>query len=181
MAMSSSWRRPSLRPRSGPVGRLAIRRQPAAQLQPQALFGFRVPGIGAILTVVVIFLTGLATRNFVGQTLVKFWEGLLERIPIVRSIYSSVKQVSDTVLSPNGQAFRKAMLVQYPRAGVWTIAFQTGSPADEVRAATAQDVVVHARQVVVYQRVGMDQLDRAGDDRQPVARRFGQFASSEGE
>ncbi len=112
-----------------------------AQLQPQALFGFRVPGIGAILTVVVIFLTGLATRNFVGQTLVKFWEGLLERIPIVRSIYSSVKQVSDTVLSPNGQAFRKAMLVQYPRAGVWTIAFQTGSPADEVRAATAQDMV----------------------------------------
>ena len=111
-----------------------------AQLQPQALFGMRVPGLGAILTVFVIFVTGLLTRNFVGQSLVKFWESFLERIPIVRSSYSSVKQVSDTVLSPNGQAFRKAMLMHYPRAGVWAIAFQTGSAAAEVRAATAQNM-----------------------------------------
>ena len=112
-----------------------------AQWQPQAIFGRSVPGLGMLLTLLVIFLTGLLTRNFVGQALVKFWEGFLERIPIVRSIYSSVKQVSDTVLSPSGQAFRKALLVQYPRQGVWTVAFQTGTPADEVRGAISQDMV----------------------------------------
>jgi len=112
-----------------------------AQWQPQAIFGRSVPGLGMLLTLLIIFVTGLLTRNFVGQALVKFWEGFLERIPIVRSIYSSVKQVSDTVLSPSGQAFRKALLVQYPRQGVWTVAFQTGTPADEVRSAIAQDMV----------------------------------------
>jgi uncharacterized membrane protein len=112
-----------------------------AQLQPEAFFGMRIPGLGAILTIFVIFVTGLLTRNFVGQALVKFWESFLERIPIVRSIYSSVKQVSDTVLSPNGQAFRKAMLIEYPRRGCWTIAFQTGSPAAEIREAVEADMV----------------------------------------
>jgi uncharacterized membrane protein len=72
---------------------------------------------------------------------VVYWEALLGRIPIVRSIYSSVKQVSDTILSPNGQAFRRALLVQYPRADVWTIAFQTGTPADEVRRQVGVEMV----------------------------------------
>jgi len=112
-----------------------------ADLQPELLLGHRIPGGGVLLTLVVIFVTGLLARNFIGQGLVRLWEALLARIPIVRSIYSSVKQVSDTVLSPNGQAFRKALLVQYPRVGVWTIAFQTGSPAEEVRAAVAEDMV----------------------------------------
>lgn len=112
-----------------------------AELQPEALFGRRIPGLGVLLTLWIIFGTGLAARNFIGERLVRVWEGLLSRIPIVRSVYSSVKQVSDTVLSPNGQAFRKALLVQYPRAGVWTIAFQTGSPAEEVRANVAGDMV----------------------------------------
>jgi len=112
-----------------------------ANLQPELLLGRRIPGVGVVLTLVVIFVTGLLARNFIGQGFVRLWEALLARIPIVRSIYSSVKQVSDTVLSPNGQAFRKALLVQYPRAGVWTIAFQTGSPAEEVRAAVNEDMV----------------------------------------
>lgn len=103
------------------------------QWQPRALFGRDIPGIGAILTLLVVLGTGLLGHNLLGQRLVRFWESLLGRIPIVRSIYSSVKQVSDTILSPNGQAFRKALLVQYPRAGSWTIAFQTGAPANEVR------------------------------------------------
>ena len=103
------------------------------QWQPRALFGRDIPGIGAILTLLVVLGTGLLGHNLLGQRLVRFWESLLGRIPIVRSIYSSVKQVSDTILSPNGQAFRKALLVQYPRAGSWTIAFQTGAPASEVR------------------------------------------------
>lgn len=112
-----------------------------AGLQPEVVFGRRIPGLGVLLTLLIIFTTGLLVRNFVGEALLRVWEGLLARIPIVRSIYSSVKQVSDTVLSPNGQAFRKALLVQYPRAGVWTIAFQTGSPAAEVRANIDRDMV----------------------------------------
>ncbi len=112
-----------------------------ARWQPQQLLGFDIPGSGLLLTVVAVLLTGLLARNFIGERLVRYWERLLGRIPIVRSIYSSVKQVSDTILSPNGQAFRKAILVQYPRAGVWTIAFQTGSPADEVRRRVPTDMV----------------------------------------
>jgi uncharacterized membrane protein len=112
-----------------------------AEMQPELIFGRRVPGVGVVLTVVVIFLTGLLTRNILGQGLLRVWEALLARIPIVRSIYSSVKQVSDTVLSPSGQAFRKALLVQYPRSGVWTIGFQTGTPADEVRSVVSVEMV----------------------------------------
>jgi uncharacterized membrane protein len=111
---------------------------------PHNFFGRDIPGIGSILTVLIVFVTGLLARNFIGQRLVRFWEGLLGRIPIVRNVYSSIKQVSDTILSPNGQAFRQALLVQYPRAGVWTIAFQTGSPADEVkRHITAELIAVY--------------------------------------
>jgi uncharacterized membrane protein len=106
--------------------------------QPVAVFGRHLPGIGAILTLMVIFVTGLLATNFLGQRLVKIWEGLLSRIPIVRTIYSSVKQVSDTLLSPQGNAFRKALLVEYPRKGSWTIGFQTGTPAEEVRRRVAQ-------------------------------------------
>lgn len=111
------------------------------QWHPRMLIGRDIPGLGAVLTLVVVVLTGLLGHNLLGQRLVQFWEALLGRIPIVRSIYSSVKQVSDTILSPNGQAFRQAMLVQYPRSGVWTIAFQTGTPADEVRRHIETDMV----------------------------------------
>ena len=104
-----------------------------ASMQPVALFGRHLPGLGALLTVLVIFVTGVLAANFLGQRLVRVWEGLMSRIPIVRTIYSSVKQVSDTLLSPQGNAFRKALLVEYPRRGSWTIAFQTGTPAQEVR------------------------------------------------
>ncbi len=102
------------------------------QWQPRVLFGHDIPGLGMVLTVLIVLATGLLARNFIGEQLIIYWERLLGRIPIVRSIYSSVKQVSDTILSPNGQAFRRALLVQYPRVGVWTIAFQTGAPAGEV-------------------------------------------------
>jgi uncharacterized membrane protein len=101
--------------------------------RPEAVFGFHIPGLGTILTLLVIFLTGLATRNFVGKRIVWAWEALLTRIPVVRSIYSSVKQVSDTLFSSSGNAFRKALLVQYPREGSWTIGFLTGVPGGDVR------------------------------------------------
>lgn len=99
-----------------------------AGLTSETLFGRHIPGLGIILVVGVVLVTGLLAANFIGERLVGWWEILLNRIPIVRSIYSSVKQVSDTILSPNGQAFRKAVLVQYPREGSWTIAFLTGAP-----------------------------------------------------
>jgi uncharacterized membrane protein len=101
--------------------------------RPEAVVGFHIPGLGTILTLLVIFLTGLATRNFVGKRIVWAWEALLIRIPVVRSIYSSVKQVSDTLFSSSGNAFRKALLVQYPREGSWTIGFLTGVPGGDVR------------------------------------------------
>jgi len=101
--------------------------------QPERLIGFHIPGLGTILTLLVVFLTGLLTRNFIGKQVVHVWELLLARIPVVSSIYSSVKQVSDTLFSSSGNAFRKAMLVQYPREGSWTIAFLTGVPGGDVK------------------------------------------------
>ncbi|MGE0797430.1 MAG: DUF502 domain-containing protein [Lautropia sp.] len=106
-----------------------------ARWHPRELLGRDLPGLGAILTVLVIFVTGLLTANLVGAKLVSLGELVLARIPIVRTIYSSVKQVSDTILSPNGNAFRQALLVQYPRAGCWTVAFLTGTPGPEVHEA----------------------------------------------
>jgi len=104
-----------------------------ANWQPVAVVGRNLPGLGVVLTVLVVFVTGLLAANFLGQRLVRLWEMVLSRIPIVNTIYSSVKQVSDTLLSPQGNAFRKALLVEYPRKGSWTIAFMTGVPAEEIR------------------------------------------------
>jgi len=103
-----------------------------SKLRPEALWGFHVPGIGIVVAVLVVFVTGLLAANFIGQRLVRFWEGVLARIPVVKSIYYGVKNVSDTVLADTGQAFRKVLLVQYPRNGSWTIAFQTGKPGGDV-------------------------------------------------
>ena len=91
-----------------------------------------IPGLGVILVAIVILGTGLFVANMFGQWWLRQWERLMQRIPVVRSIYSSVKQVSDTLFSGNGQAFSKALLIQYPRAGAWTIAFVTGKPEGEV-------------------------------------------------
>jgi len=99
-----------------------------AEWQP----AMHIPGMGVVLTVVVVLFTGVLASNFLGQKLLTFWEGLLKRIPVVNSIYGGVKQVSDTLFSPGGQAFRKALLVQYPRQGSWTIAFMTGQPGGDV-------------------------------------------------
>lgn len=100
--------------------------------QPDRLLGFHIPGFGVLLTLAIVLLMGAITSNFLGKKLVVWGNALLSRIPIVRSIYSSVKQVSDTLFSENGNAFRKALLVQWPREGVWTIGFQTGTPGGDV-------------------------------------------------
>ncbi len=101
--------------------------------RPGALLGFHVPGMGTLLTLLFVLVTGLLTHNYIGKKVVYWWELLLRRIPVVNSIYSSVKQVSDTLFSSSGNAFRKAVLVQYPRQGSWTIAFVTGTPGGDVK------------------------------------------------
>ena len=101
------------------------------RFRPNSLFGFDIPGLGTILTIVIVFLTGLLTNNLVGNYVVRLWEKLLQRIPIVNSLYSSVKQVSDTLFSSSGNAFRKAVLVPYPHQNSWTIAFLTGVPGGD--------------------------------------------------
>jgi len=100
--------------------------------RPEALFGFNIPGIGVLIAFGILLVTGMLAANFLGQRLIRGWEAVLTRIPFVKSIYSSVKQVSDTVLSDQGTAFRKALLVEFPRPGCWTIAFLTGAPSDAV-------------------------------------------------
>jgi uncharacterized membrane protein len=101
-------------------------------MHPQNLVGFAIPGAGAVLTLVMILFTGLLAANFIGQKLVVWSEKVLARIPVVNSVYHSVKQVSDTLFSPNGNAFRKALLIHYPHQGSWTIAFQTGHPGGDI-------------------------------------------------
>ena len=101
-------------------------------IHPEHLVGFPIPGAGAVLTLVIIFVTGLLAANFIGQKLVHWWEKLLARIPVVNSVYNSVKQVSDTLFSSSGNACRKALLVRYPHQNSWTIAFLTGQPGGDV-------------------------------------------------
>jgi uncharacterized membrane protein len=100
-----------------------------------------LPGVGILIVVAVIMFTGLFAISFAGQWWMKVWDRLMNRIPIVRSIYSSVKQVSSTLFSGSGQAFSKALLIRYPHADSWAIAFQTGIPAREVAAKLGEDYV----------------------------------------
>jgi uncharacterized membrane protein len=94
--------------------------------------GLHVPGMGVVMTLVIVFLTGLFTANLLGARLVHFWHDILHRIPVVNSIYSSVKQISDTLFSSSSQAFRKALLVRWPHEDMWTIAFLTGVPGGDL-------------------------------------------------
>ncbi len=101
-------------------------------IHPHNLLGFDIPGAGIVVTLFIILVTGLLAANFIGQRLVNWWEKLLARIPVVNSIYNGVKQVSDTLFSSSGMAFRQPLLVQYPHQGSWTIAFLTGEPGGDV-------------------------------------------------
>ena len=100
--------------------------------RPDRLIGVHIPGFGVLLTLAILLVTGAVVSNFLGKKIVHWGDQLVSRIPVVRSIYSSVKQVSDTLFSPGGNAFRTAVLVQWPRQDVWTIAFVTGAPGGEV-------------------------------------------------
>lgn len=100
--------------------------------QPDRLIGFHIPGFGVLLALAILLLVGATASNFLGRKLVAWWDALLNRIPVVRSIYSGVKQVSDTLFSETGNAFRTAVLVQWPRPDMWTIGFVTGTPGGDV-------------------------------------------------
>ena len=100
--------------------------------RPETWLGIAIPGTGLLITAIVVLLTGLLASNILGQRLLAWGESLLTRIPVVKGLYGGIKQISDTLLAPGGQAFRKAVLVQYPRHGSWTIAFQTGTPGGEL-------------------------------------------------
>lgn len=99
---------------------------------PDRVFGIHIPGLGVLLTLAILLLVGAGASNFLGKKLVRFGDRVVSRIPVVRSIYSSVKQVSDTLFSESGNAFRTAVLVQWPRQDVWTVAFVTGAPGGDV-------------------------------------------------
>jgi uncharacterized membrane protein len=102
---------------------------------------FTIPGLGLILTLIVLLFTGLLAANFVGRSMVELWESLLERIPVVRSIYSASKNFAEVVFSDSSQSFKKVLLIQYPREGLYSLAFQTSSQLGEVQGRTGEKVV----------------------------------------
>ena len=110
--------------------------------QPDVLLGVHIPGIGVIITLLVILITGILVTNYLGRRLVMIGEAIMARIPLVRSIYTGVKQVTQTLFTPNGQSFRKVLLVEFPQPGVWSIAFQTGVVEGEVKSSLNEDYMV---------------------------------------
>lgn len=112
-----------------------------ARYQPDEILGVHVPGLGVILTIIVLLVTGLLAANFVGRAFVGGWESLMDRIPVVRAIYSAAKNFAEMVFSDSSQSFKKVLLIQYPRKGLYSLAFQTSSQLGEVQGRTGEDVV----------------------------------------
>ena len=109
--------------------------------RPEAIVGFNVPGTGVVVAIIIVFLTGVVVANIVGRKLFDLWEAIVDRIPLVRSIYSAVKQVMQTLFHDGGQSFRRVLMVQFPRQGLWALGFQTGMGLDEVQQRTGRDVI----------------------------------------
>ena len=110
-------------------------------LRPETLFGVTIPGFGIIMAIVILFGTGLVAANYLGKTLVETWEKLLDKIPLVRSIYSPLKKFAELVLSDQTQSFSKVLLIQYPRKGVYSLCFQTSKDVGEIQEKSGEDVV----------------------------------------
>ncbi|MEE8427194.1 MAG: DUF502 domain-containing protein [Woeseiaceae bacterium] len=111
------------------------------QYQPEELLGFAIPGLGILLTILLLLVTGLLATNFVGSAFIGGWESLMERIPVVRSIYSAAKKFLEIIFSESGSAFKKVLLIEYPRKGTYSLAFQTSAELGEVQSRTGEDVV----------------------------------------
>lgn len=114
-----------------------------ARYQPDVLLGIHIPGIGVIITLVVIFFTGLLVANFIGRRLVAFGDSIMGRIPLVRSVYTGVKKVTETMFGPGGTSFRRVLLVEYPCPGVWSVAFQTGEVSREIEKSFKEPMVCY--------------------------------------
>lgn len=111
------------------------------QYRPEAWLGFAIPGLGIVLTLLILLVTGILAANFVGRSLVAFWERMLERIPIVRSIYSASKNFAEIVFSDSDQSFKKVLLIEYPRKGLYGLAFQTATDLGEIQSRSGEDLV----------------------------------------
>ncbi|HSN72175.1 MAG TPA: DUF502 domain-containing protein [Steroidobacteraceae bacterium] len=110
-------------------------------VRPENLLGFKIPGLGVVLTIVLLAVTGLVATNLIGGRLVTWIEGLVRRIPFIGPVYGGAKSFSETVLTSKGQSFKKVLLIQYPRVGVWSLAFLTSNELEEVQARTDHEVV----------------------------------------
>lgn len=111
------------------------------QYRPEAWLGFAIPGLGLVLTVLILLFTGVLAANFVGRSLVGFWERILERIPFVRSVYSASKNFAEIIFSDSDQSFKKVLLIEYPRKGLYGLAFQTATELGEVQGRTQEELV----------------------------------------
>ena len=111
------------------------------KFRPETLFGFAIPGLGFVLTIIVLLLTGVLAANIVGRSMVGLWESMLDRIPIVRSIYSGAKNFAEIVFSDSNHSFKRVLLIEYPRKGLYSLAFQTSSQLGEVQGRTGEDVI----------------------------------------
>jgi len=112
-----------------------------AAYRPENLIGIKIPGLGILLTFLVVMLTGFLVANFIGKSLVTYWEGILDKIPLVRSIYSASKNFTEVLFTDTSQAFKKVLLIEYPRKGVYSLCFQTSTELAEIQARTTGDVI----------------------------------------
>jgi len=111
------------------------------QYRPEEWLGFTIPGLGFILVFLVVLITGLLAANIVGRSMVGLWESLLERIPVVRSVYAATKNFAEIVFSDSGQSFKKVLLIEYPRKGIYSLAFQTATNLGEVQGRTGEEMI----------------------------------------
>jgi uncharacterized membrane protein len=144
-----------------------------ARYHPDALLGFHIPGLGVLLSVFIVLATGMIVANLFGRQLVMAWEALMARIPLVRTVYSSVKQLTESVFTAKGTSFRKVLLVQFPGPGLWTLAFYTGELTGEVQERLAQPLInVYVPTVpipttgyfIMMSRADVVELDMSVDD-----------------
>jgi len=110
-------------------------------IRPENLIGFTVPGLGVILTLIILLVTGIIVANFFGRRLIALWEGLLSRIPLVSTVYGAIKQITSSLFSDAGQSFREVVLVEYPRRGLWMLAFVTGDTPKQFQETIGHDLI----------------------------------------
>lgn len=110
--------------------------------RPETVLGFTIPGFGLILAIAILLITGVIGANLLGRSVLRVWEGFLSQIPLVRTVYSSVKQIMSSLLSTGSQSFRKVLLIEYPRKGIWTVCFQTGAAATEIQSKLDKEVIM---------------------------------------